>query len=600
MFGFIRFGVSTPKIGVGDIEYNSKEIIKIIKESALNSTSLLLFPELVITGKTCGELFLNRGFLNRVKDSFTNILAETRELDTISIIGLPILYNNSIYNAAAVIQRGEVIGVVPASKNQKSLKYFSYEYGFDEILIDNKSVPFGENLLFYNPINNLKLKINLGNKNNSFENCNVVCNMDSIPYTLDGYDNYLESIKNRSYIDKNCQLIASNGFGESSAGTIYSGASAIFENGGTLSIKCDNLEYEIIYEDIDLDLINSIQKNSSYSSEDTVITIFQNEKKFELKRKIDSAPFIKKEDKYFERLLKIGAMGLATRINSINNCYSIIGLSGGIDSALSLLITIEAYKMLGLGLDKIVCVTMSGFGTSEKSYNSAISLIKSLNLTHKDIDVKELSKSVFTLIEHDEKKYDVVFENVQARARTLILMSIANQLGGIVVGTSNMSEIALGWSTYNGDHMSMYNPIGSIPKTLVKEFVLWLSNNRYKNISETLLNICNSYFSPELKPVGIEEQKSEDSIGPYELNDFFLYYFIKYGFEEKKIVFLAELAFKAKYDSKTIENRFKLFCKRFLSSQWKRDVAPLFPKLFDFSLSSRDGYIVPSENFFNF
>jgi len=600
-YGFIRFATASPKIKVGNISYNSKEIIRLIKEANLNSVSLLLFPELIITGNTCGDLLLSDDFINAAKNSLIYILKETKKLDIVIIIGLPMLFNNFLYNVAAFVYKGEIIGIVPNTNMNNLSKYFSYIYNFDEVTFNNnEKIPFGVNLIFNNPNNSLRLKINFDNEItpyiNPYNNANLVCNLVNLPYTLDNYEKYFESIKIKSSIEKNCQMFSSNGFGESTVSSVYSGSCAIFENGETIFSIESNLENEIIYGDIDISFLESIKKNSAYIEENKIINFYQNDKNFKLNRDIKQNPFIKNDDRYFERMLKIVSIGVATRIASINNCPSVIGISGGIDSTLSLLITIEAYKILGLNSDKIICVTMSGFGTSENSYNNATSLINSLNITHKNIDIKELSKSVFNLIGHNEKDYNIVFENVQARERTLILMSIANQIGGIVIGTGDMSEIALGWSTYNGDHMSMYNPIGNIPKTLVKEFVLWLSNTKYSNIKNILTNINSAYSSPELKPVNIEKQKSEDIVGSYDLNDFFIYYFIKYGFSKEKILFLAKNAFENKYSSEKIESTFKLFCKRFFSSQWKRETSPPSPEVFSFGLSPKK-YSIPSENF---
>ncbi|TLP37714.1 NAD(+) synthase [Arcobacter arenosus] len=619
MYGFYRIAASVPKVQIANSGKNIEEIIDIFKQESENETSIVLFPELCITGYTVGDLFLNQNLLESQNNALEKLVKKSIGISTIAIVGIVVSFEHRLYNCAAVIQNGKILGIVPKSylpnKNEfyekryfqsglrlklKTLKLLSQEipFGVDLLFSDENDITFGievcEDLWSILPPSN-QMAIN---------GANMIFNL-SASNELVGKSSYRQELVKTQSARLVCAYIySSSGVGESSSDTIFSGDALICEYGSILAKSqrfC--LENQTIRADVDLEKLIWLRNHESYFGDsipsDVRIIKFESTVRIsKLNRFIDKHPFVPSDEKIkkevCEEITNIQAHGLIKRLTHINSKKVVIGISGGLDSTLALLATYKAFEILNLDVKGIIAITMPGFGTTSRTKSNAIKLCEALGVTIKEIPISEVSLKEFEAIGHDKDIHDVTYENVQARARTSILMNLANKEGGIVIGTGDLSEIALGWCTYNGDHMSMYSLNSGIPKTLISYLVEYFT---YKQeIKEVLTDILNTPISPELLPHDSDKisQETETIIGPYELHDFFLYHFIRYGAKPEKILFLASQAFD-EYSKEEIKKWFDIFVKRFFTQQFKRNAIPDGVKVGTISLSPRADWRMPSD-----
>lgn len=624
-YGFIKAAAIIPQVLPANTEFNREEIVKAVKEAASRGANFALLPELSLTGYTCGDLFLNPLLINAALKQLLTAAQQTKALDIVIILGLPLLFEGKLINAAAVLYKGEVLGISPKTflPNYKEFyekRYFSSAADIQNktIIIGGKEIPLGTDLLFktkdavftveicedlWAPIPPSSFAAQAG--------AEIIFNL-SASDELTGKYQYLKSLASQQ--SARClagYVYASCGFGESTSDAVFAGNAFIFEN-GTLLEKSErfSLKPQIIISEIDVQalrnerLANTTFKDcaSNCKKEYRTVEINSGAKEIKLSRKINSSPFVPQgfaAEERFSEITEIQAAALAKRIMHTKARKLVIGVSGGLDSTLALLICKKTLDRLNLPASDILAVTMPGFGTTDRTYRNAVKLIKLLGADFKEIDIKQACLTHFKDIGHNKNLKDSVYENAQARERTQILMDLANKYGGLVIGTGDMSELALGWATFNGDHMSMYGVNCGVPKTLVKHLVKYLAqksdNSAVKNI---LLDIIDTPISPELLPAdksGKIAQKTEDLVGPYELHDFFLYYFLRYNFEPKKILFLAQYAFQGKYSKNQILKWLKVFFKRFFTQQFKRSCLPDGPKIGSAAISPRADLRLPSD-----
>ncbi len=619
MYGFYRIAASVPKVQIANSSKNIEEIIDIFKQESENETSIVLFPELCITGYTVGDLFLNQNLLESQNNALEKLVKKSIGISTIAIVGIVVSFEHRLYNCAAVIQNGKILGIVPKSylpnKNEfyekryfqsglrlklKTLKLLSQEipFGVDLLFSDENDITFGievcEDLWSILPPSN-QMAIN---------GANMIFNL-SASNELVGKSLYRQELVKTQSARLVCAYIySSSGVGESSSDTIFSGDALICEYGSVLAKSqrfC--LENQTIRADVDLEKLIWLRNHESYFGDsipsDVRVVKFESTVRIsKLNRYIDKHPFVPSDEKIkkevCEEITNIQAHGLIKRLSHINCKKSVIGISGGLDSTLALLATYKAFEILNLDVKGIIAITMPGFGTTSRTKSNAIKLCESLGVTIKEIPISDVSLKEFEAIGHDKNIHDVTYENVQARARTAILMNLANKEGAIVIGTGDLSEIALGWCTYNGDHMSMYSLNSGIPKTLISYLVEYFTY--MEDIKDVLIDILNTPISPELLPPDSDKisQETESIIGPYELHDFFLYHFIRYGAKPSKILFLANEAFD-EYLEEEIKKWFDIFVKRFFTQQFKRNAMPDGVKVGTISLSPRADWRMPSD-----
>lgn len=623
-YNFVRVSVCVPKLRLGDLSFNKKVIIENIKKCYQNESSIIVFPELSLTGYTCEDLFINSVLLEKSIDAILNIVKETDNLKILSIIGAPLCVNGKIYNCAFLINKGKIIGIVPKIFLPNYMEFYESRYftsglnvSENEIRLNDIIIPFGNDLIFEDRIHPvIKVGVEIcedlwtiipPSSNLALAGSNIICNL-SASNSLIGKSEYRRILAiSQSIRTIAAYLYVSSGIGESTKDLVFDGDAFIVEYGTILSESLRfKRETQIITSEIDIEKLNNERARLNVfnvSNKNFRKVEFETENSdFIIKRNIDSHPFVPKDkNKLSERcneILNIQTSGLAQRLESLPvYTKSVIGVSGGLDSTLSLLVILKTLKLLKKDFSYVIPVTMPGFGTSDLTYNNVILLLKSLNLNYMEIDIKDISNLILNKLGHSEK--DVTYENIQARARTYLLMTIANKYNGIVIGTGDLSELSLGFCTYNGDHMSMYNVNSGIPKTLVKFLVQWIAENEYtQEVQKILLNIVNQPISPELvadKENNLISQDTEKIIGPYELHDFFLYHFIRWGFSFKKILYLATYAFKNKYEENEIKKWLIVFINRFFKNQWKRDCIPAGPKVGTIDLSPRGGWRMPAD-----
>lgn len=619
--GFIRVAAATPKMRITDIDFNVDNIIDSIKKASDNDTGLVVFPELSITGYTCGDLFLQKTFLDSALNGLYRIVDETAELNIVSIVGLPFVNEGKLFNVAAVISKGEVLGFVPKRfipnySEFYELRHFTPFEGYTET---SDGTPFG-NIVFENETYSeftfaVEICEDLWVPNppsvnyalsGAMINCNLSCSDEVIG--KGAYRRNLVSMNSARTIG--AYIYCDAGFGESTQDMIFAGHDLIAENGSLLAESKKFAGDTIIYADIDLHKLGHERRRmNTFECEETLEKVyFDTEPVTELKlnRTFPKHPFVpdSREDlnERCEEILTMQATGLATRLKHIFCRTAVIGLSGGLDSTLALIVAVHAFDMLGLDRKGIIGVTMPCFGTTSRTKNNSISLAEAYGVTLKEVNIGDAVNIHFRDIGHDPEVHDVTYENSQARERTQVIMDIANQAGGIVVGTGDLSELALGWATYNGDHMSMYGVNCSIPKTLVRHLVSFESvrtAEEFPELSKVLADVVDTPVSPELLPPtadGQISQKTEDLVGPYELHDFFLYYFLRFGFTPSKIFRIAKLAFDGVYDDETIFMWEEKFLRRFFMQQFKRSCLPDGPKVGTVTLSPRGDFRMPSDS----
>ena len=623
-YGFIRVGAIINKLVLASPMDNAKEIVKMIRKADKEGVSIVTTPELALTGYTCGDLFLQDELLEESEDALRLIIDETKNLDIISIVGMPVRSNNQLLNCAVVIEKGNILGIVPKTYIPNYSEFYekrwftsSIDLKNSEVNLLDKTVPISTKLIFKDKkykevafaieICEDLWSVSPPSNNHVLNGASIIFNLSSSNEIVgkDSYRRNLVSMQSAKTISG--YIYASSGIMESTSDLVFGGASLIYENGKLLkSNKRFEIESDLIYADIDVKrLINERCRNSSfagslYDGDYRVVEVNVSDKIKSLDRTYKMYPFIPTTDKEkrFEEILEIQSSALARRILHLNNTKCVIGMSGGLDSTLAFLVIVRAFRKLGRDNKDIIGVTMPGFGTTDRTYLNAINLVKEYGATLKEVSIKEASLLHMRDIGLDESDRSVTYENIQARERTQILMDIANMVGGIVIGTGDLSELALGWCTYNGDHMSMYSVNSSIPKTLVRHLVGYVKDNSSDKRKKILTDILDTPISPELLPpdkAGNILQKTESSIGPYVLHDFFLYHLLRYGASFKKIYFLAKITFKDSFESDEIKKWLKVFVKRFYTQQFKRNAVPDGVKVGTVSLSPRGDLRMPSE-----
>ncbi len=623
-YGFVRVGAIVNKLVLASPLDNAKEIVKMIRKVDKEGVSIVTTPELALTGYTCGDLFLQDELLDEAEKALSIIIESTKDLDIISIIGMPLRCNNQLLNTAVVIEKGNIIGIVPKSYIPNYSEFYekrwftsSFDLRVSEVKLLDQVVPISTKLLFRdNKYREVTFAIeicedlwavNSPSNNHALNGASIIFNLSSSNEIVgkDSYRRNLVSMQSAKTISG--YVYASSGIMESTSDLVFGGPSLIYENGKLLkSNKRFELESNLIYTDIDVKrLINERCRNSSftgsvYNGDYKVIEVNVCDKIKTLDRTYKMYSFIPVNDKEkrFEEILEIQSSAIARRILHLDNTKCVIGMSGGLDSTLAFLVIVRAFRKLGRDNKDIIGVTMPGFGTTDRTYLNAINLVKEYGATLREVSIKEASILHMRDIGLDESDRSVTYENTQARERTQILMDIANMLGGIVIGTGDLSELALGWCTYNGDHMSMYSVNSSIPKTLVRYLVEYVKDNSTDKRKKILTDILDTPISPELLPpdeAGNILQKTESSIGPYVLHDFFLYHLLRYGVSFKKIYLLAKLTFKDSFTDDEIKKWLKVFVRRFYTQQFKRNAIPDGVKVGTISLSPRGDLRMPSE-----
>jgi len=628
--GFVRVGAVVPKLKVADTEFNCNEIIKQIEVASNNKIQIAVFPELCVTGYTCQDLFEQDTLLEEAEKALNKILDYTNNLDIICIIGMPIKAENQLFNTAVVIQKGKILGIVPKTFIPNYGEFYEKRWfassknaNKKEIEILDQKVPFGIDLLFKDKENN---EICFGieicediwaveppSNKLALLGANIIFNLSASNEVIGKKEYRRELVKTQSAKTISGYVYCSSGVNESTSDVVFSGESMIFENGSCLTNNQRfDFESNMIFTEIDTKrLANDRRKNISFMGnpvdlEYREIKINIPDNIENLTREYSKTPFVpedkKKISEICEEILNIQSYGLAKRLLHTNINKTIIGISGGLDSTLAFLVIIKAYEILNLPKEKIIAITMPGFGTTSRTHNNSMKLINEYGATFREINITKSSLQHFEDIGHDKNIKDVTYENAQARERTKILMDIANKENGLVVGTGDLSELALGWCTYNGDHMSMYSVNASIPKTLVKYIIKWVADNSKEECKNIINDILDTPISPELLPPdenGNIEQKTEEQVGPYILHDFFLYHFLRYGAEPKKIYILARKTFKNDFKKEEIKHWLQVFIKRFFTQQFKRNCMPDGPKVGTVSLSPRGDLRMPSDASYN-
>ncbi|MBR0165253.1 MAG: NAD(+) synthase, partial [Prevotella sp.] len=614
-YGFVKVAAAVPTVKVADVDYNVQQIESLIAQAEGRGVEVIVFPELCITGYTCQDLFKEQLLLDRAEAGVLALLDFTRKLDIISIVGLPVVINGLLYNCAAVIQGGALLGIVPktylpnyaefyekrwfASAQDMNPSEFYFAGGMisvsaePKLFVTSDSVKFGIEICedVWAPIppsNNLAVA-----------GADIIFNLSASNEVI-GKHNYLKSLlAQQSARTISAYVYASSGFGESTQDAVYGGNAMIYENGRLLVEGSRfSIQPQIQSCQVDVEKLRVERRQNT-----TFINAQRNARAhevnckpvaprdFELQREINPHPFIPRQEDMqstCEEILNIQVAGLAKRLYHINASKAVIGISGGLDSTLALLVTVKAFDKLDFDRKGVIGITMPGFGTTDRTHNNAIKLMETLGVTIREISIAKAVTQHFEDIGHDKKVHDVTYENAQARERTQILMDVANKENAIVIGTGDLSELALGWATYNGDHMSMYGVNAGVPKTLIRYLVSFVAG---EVATDTLLDIVDTPISPELIPAdehGNIKQKTEDLVGPYELHDFFLYYFLRYGFSPKKIFLLAQRAFctpspvegrEELYTEDVVKKWLTTFCRRFFTQQFKRSCMPDGPKV---------------------
>ena len=632
--GFIRVAAAVPAIRLADPAYNAEEICRLIDKAIEEEVSLIVFPELSLTGSTCGDLFTNAALLKGAEEGLDKIERHMQnrfleeDICITAVVGLPICYNGKLYNCAAVLGNGFIEGYVPKISVTDS-SIFSSGNDFLSLPSDDLQVfTINPAMLFH--LNGTTFAVEIGDDirrpippsaDHSLAGAAIIANPSStaeILYT----DIYRKGIlQQHSARTHTAYIHASAGCGESSTDQVFAGATAIWENGDCLA-EGDRYRSEssLTIADVDYERLSTLRmkdatfRNCTSGKKYESVIIGSNEKATDFGRKlyrpIEPHPFAPAGDLDYRcrEILDIQTAALARRLAHINCNTAVIGISGGLDSTLALLVAAMAFDRLGWSKDRIIGVTMPGYGTTSRTKNNATDLMNALGITSREISIVSACNQHFADLGHDPQVHDATYENTQARERTQILMDLANKTNGLVVGTGDLSELALGWATYNGDHMSMYGVNAGVPKTLVRSLVKWAAENRFESVKDILLDIVDTPISPELLPAndkGEIQQVTEDLVGPYELHDFFIYNFMKNGYSPDKILFLATKVFChpeersdvriSHYDEETIKKWLKTFVRRFFNQQFKRSCLPDGPAVGSVSLSPRGGWNMPSD-----
>lgn len=623
--GFIKVGVSTPEVYVADCRANAEAVGQRIQEMQKSGVKVMVFPELCLTGYTCSDLFLQERLLNEAAVQLENLREQTADTDALIFVGLPLEVKGKLYNAAAVLNRGKLLGFVPKKHIPNYNEFYERRHftpGDESVIWINwngQKVPFGMNLLFAcRQIRHLVVAAEICEDlwvpcppgiSHTAAGAMVMVNLSASDEMV-GKDSYRRSLVCQNSASLVCAyLYASAGIDESTTDLVFGGQNIIAEN-GTVLAESRRFSNDTAVSEIDVDRLAAERRRlSTYpkagadaaSRYETVFFDLEVEETG-LTRRVDPHPFVPSDaqtrDQRCNEILNIQALGLRKRLKHTKCRHAVVGISGGLDSTLALLVTTRAFDMLGLPRKNILSVTMPGFGTTDRTYENACRLTEKLGATLREVSIKDAVAVHFRDIGQDSGTHDVTYENAQARERTQILMDLANQCGGLVIGTGDLSELALGWATYNGDHMSMYAVNVSVPKTLVRHLVRYYADTcGEEELRNTLLDVLDTPVSPELLPPseGQIAQKTEELVGPYELHDFFLYYMLRAGFEPAKIYRLANYAFAGKYDAATVRKWLENFYRRFFAQQFKRSCLPDGPKVGSVAVSPRGDLRMPSD-----
>ena len=593
---------------------------------------VLVFPELSITTYTCGDLFFQSSLLSSAKSGLYDIVKASQDIDIFAVVGLPLSIDNQLFNCAVAIYKGTILGVVPKSCLPNYGEFYEKRWFSSakqllskELFLCGQKVPVGTDLIFSaEQIPYCKIGIEIcedlwsvipPSSYQSLYGATILLNPSASNELATKYDYRKQLISQQSSRCIACYVYSSSGVGESTQDTVFSGHGLIYENGTLLKESQRFLkETQLIYTDIDLELLaNDRMKNTTFTDTQSDLPSFREitfsmkpQNIDELERIIKSQPFIPENNEFLDKrcrdIFNIQTVGLARRIEHTHAKTVVVGISGGLDSTLALLVCAKACDYLGISRNHIIGITMPGFGTTDRTYQNALSLMSALGVQTREISIQKAALQHFEDIGHDISVHDVTYENTQARERTQILMDIANKESGFVVGTGDLSELALGWATYNGDHMSMYGVNAGVPKTLIRVLVRWIAEygSLSQKANEILFDVLDTPVSPELLPpdeAGNINQKTEEIVGPYELHDFFLYYVVRFGFSPAKILFLAEQAFNGEYERATLLKWLKNFYYRFFTQQFKRSCLPDGPKVGTISLSPRGDWRMPSDAF---
>ena len=621
--GFLKVGVASVDVEVANPIHNKEKVMEVIKKADKNGVKLLVFPELVLTAYTCNDLFLQKTLLDEAKNKLFAILEETKGQDMVIVLGLPLTVNHKLYNCAIFAQGGKILGVVPKhylpnySEFYEARHFAPGEEEVRKIRLGGKDVPFGMNLLFC--CENME-ELVIGceicedlwcplppSTHHALAGATVICNPSASDETTTK-DTYRRNLVSQQSARLVCAYLYScAGEGESTQDLVYSGHNMIAEYGSILK-ESRRFQNSYIETEIDLQRLEADRRRMTTFVTEGADKNYERvyfrlkEERTELSRYFERTPFIPSNkidrEKRCDEILTIQAMGLKKRLAHTHCQSAVVGISGGLDSTLAVLVTARAFDMLKIPRENIVCVTMPCFGTTDRTYSNAVTLTKKLGASLREIRINKAVEQHFSDIGHDPEIHNVTYENSQARERTQILMDIANQVCGMVIGTGDMSELALGWATYNGDHMSMYGVNCSLPKTLVRYLVQFFADTCENDILKNVLyDVLNTPVSPELLPPkeGEIAQKTEDLVGPYELHDFFLYYTLRLGYGPEKIFRLACVTFEGAYDKKTIAKWLNTFFRRFFAQQFKRSCLPDGPKVGTVSVSPRGDLRMPSD-----
>ena len=620
--GFVKVAAATPDIRVADVEFNTQNIINVMEEAQKNGAKILVFPELCVTGYTCSDLFDHSVLLKASRKALLEIAENTSDKDMLVFVGAPLEVNGKLYNVAAAMNQGEILGF--------TTKTFLPNYGefyemrqftpgpqtVREITFEGKKIPFGPQILFQaKGMEELVVAAEICEDvwspippsiQAALEGATVIVNCSASDETI-GKDTYRRAlISGQSARLISGYIYANAGEGESTTDLVFGGHNIIAENGTVLK-ESSRYVNEIIYSEIDLQRITGERrKNTTFQplDEETLVRVpfTVEETKTFLTRTFPKKPFVPSDEQTraqrCEEILTIQAMGLKKRLAHTNARTAVVGISGGLDSTLALLVTARAFDMLGRDKKDIIAVTMPCFGTTDRTYQNACEMSKKVGATLIEVPIADAVNIHFRDIGHDPEDHSVTYENCQARERTQVLMDIANKTWGMVIGTGDLSELALGWATYNGDHMSMYGVNASVPKTLVRHLVKYAADDtKDEALKNVLYDVLDTPVSPELLPPkdGDIAQKTEDLVGPYELHDFFLYFMLRFGYEPSKIFRIACMTFDGEYDKETIFKWLETFCRRFFSQQFKRSCLPDGPKVGTVALSPRGDWRMPSD-----
>ena len=625
-YGLIKVAAAIPGVRVADVEYNVQQIESQIAQAEGKGAEIIVFPELSLTGYSCQDLFRQQLLLDKAEEGLLVLLDFTRKLDIIAIVGLPVRIGSLLYNCAAVLQHGCLLGLVaktylPNYNEFYEKRWFasSTDLIAQDVYLAGSPVHVSSRPQVFRTCDGVSFGIEIcedvwaplpPSNNLALAGADIIFNLSATDELI-GKHHYLESLLAQQSARMMCGYVYSScGYGESTQDVVYGGNALVFENGRLLAQASRfAIDPQMRIQQIDVDRLRSERQNNTTfrTAQDGADAAFVDCKPvaprdFELIREVNPLPFIPTGEKMAEsceEILNIQTMGLVKRLQHTHCDKAVIGISGGLDSTLALLVVVRAFDRLGLSRRGIIGITMPGFGTTGRTHQNAVDLMESLGITQREISIAKAVTQHFLDIGQDPNQHDVTYENSQARERTQILMDVANQLGGMVIGTGDLSELALGWCTYNGDHMSMYGVNGGVPKTLVRHLIRYISQQPlFANQRDTLIDIIDTPISPELTPADAQgniQQKTEDLVGPYELHDFFLYYLMRYGFRPAKIYMLAQHAFGGSYDDATIKKWLQTFCRRFFNQQFKRSCLPDGPKVGSVSLSPRGDWRMASD-----